>query len=72
MKRTVENGHLKEFQTQCLAMGDGVDYEKYANGIRAQKLESAMANKRILYILGAAVLAVLAVCLFVGHGLVGF
>ncbi len=31
MKRTVENGHLKEFQTQCLAMGDGVDYEKYAN-----------------------------------------
>ncbi|WP_026505176.1 hypothetical protein [Butyrivibrio sp. NC3005] len=46
--------------------------DAYANGIRAQKLESAMANKRILYILGAAVLAVLAVCLFVGHGLVGF
>ncbi|MBP5265876.1 MAG: glycoside hydrolase family 32 protein [Lachnospiraceae bacterium] len=28
MKRTVENGQMKEFQTQCIAIGDGVDYKK--------------------------------------------
>lgn len=31
MKRTVENGQMKEFQTQCVAIGDGLDYEKYEN-----------------------------------------
>ena len=31
MKRTVENGQMKEFQTQCVAVGDGIDYEKYEN-----------------------------------------
>ena len=31
MKRTVENGQMKEFQTQCIAVGDGIDYEKYEN-----------------------------------------
>ena len=31
MKRTTENGQMKEFQTQCVAIGDGLDYEKYEN-----------------------------------------
>ena len=31
MKRSVENGQMKEFQTQCVAIGDGIDYQKYEN-----------------------------------------
>ena len=29
-KRTQPDGSLREIQTQCVAVGDGVDYEKYA------------------------------------------
>ena len=28
---SVHNGQMKEFQTQCVAIGDGLDYEKYEN-----------------------------------------
>ncbi len=31
MKRTIENGQIGEFQTQCIAIGDGCDYEKFEN-----------------------------------------
>ena len=40
VKRPDENGDIREYQEQCLAVGDGVNYEKYANNpvIRAESL----------------------------------
>ncbi len=31
VQERLKNGELRELQTQCLAVGDGIDYEKYEN-----------------------------------------
>ena len=48
----MENGQMKEFQTQCVAIGDGLDYEKYENNpvINTDAIPEALA-KQILEIL---------------------
>ena len=32
-----EDGNIREVQTQCVAFGDGRDYEKYANNLELQE-----------------------------------